>query len=93
MSSNLANDLGFLMDELGPSPSNSQRALSAARARQYFGIIFYWFEGGILKPNQTLENKFKNFNLAFQNRIKKPFIYQQMRIQVELLLIFSLLME
>ncbi len=73
MSSNLANDLGFLIDELGPSPSNDQRALSATRARQYFGIIFYWFEGGILKPNQLLENKFRNFKLALQNRIKKPF--------------------
>ena len=64
MSSNLANELGFLIDELGPSPSNEQRALSATRARQYFGIIFYWFEGGILKPNQLLENKFTNFKLA-----------------------------
>ena len=73
MSSNLANDLGFLIDELGPSPSNEQRALSATRARQYFGIIFYWFEGGILKPNQLLENKFTNFKLALENRIKKPF--------------------
>ena len=73
MSSNLANDLGFLMDELGPSPSKDQRALSAIRARQYFGIIFYWLEGGILKPNQFLDNKFKNFKYALENRIKKPF--------------------
>ena len=48
MSSNLANDLGLLMDELGHRPSKDQRALSAIRARQYFGIIFYWLEGGIL---------------------------------------------
>ena len=73
MSSNLANDLGFLMDELGPSPSKDQRALSAIRARQYFGIIFYWLEGGILKPNQFLDEKFKNFKYALENRIKKPF--------------------
>ena len=73
MSSNLANDLGFLMDELGPSPSKDQRALSAIRARQYFGIIFYWLEGGILKPNQFLDDKFKNFKYALENRIKKPF--------------------
>ena len=82
MSSNLANDLGFLIDELGPSPSNEQRALSATRARQYFGIIFYWFEGGILKPNQLLENKFTNFKLALENRIKNVEINLGNRIDV-----------
>ena len=69
MSSNLANDLGFLIDELGPSPSNEQRALSATRARQFLEY-FYWFEGGILKPNQLLENKFTNFKLALQSKLK-----------------------
>ena len=73
MSSNLANDLGFLIDDLGPSPSKDQRALSAIRARQYFNIIFYWLDGGILKPNQKLHDKFKNFKYALENRIKKPF--------------------
>ena len=73
MSSNLANDLGFLIDELGPNPTKDQRALSAIRARQYFGIIFYWLEKGILKPNQFLDDKFKNFKYALSNRIKKPF--------------------
>ena len=73
MSKNLANDLGFLIDELGPSPSKDQRALSAIRARQYFKIIFYWLDDGILKPNQLLDRKFKNFKFALENRIKKPF--------------------
>ena len=60
MSKNLAKDLGFLIDELGNTPSNDQRALSAARARQYFDIIFYWLEKGILKPNQSFDKRFKN---------------------------------
>jgi len=73
MSKNLAKDLGLLIDELGNEPSKDQRALSAIRARQYFDIIFYWLEGGILQPNQTIEPQFKNFRNSLQARIKKPF--------------------
>ena len=73
MSKNLAKDLGFLIDELGNTPSNDQRALSAARARQYFDIIFYWLDKGILKPNQSFDKRFKNFRTALEARIKEPF--------------------
>ena len=73
MSKNLAKDLGLLIDELGNEPSKDQRALSAIRARQYFDIIFYWLEGGILQPNQTIEPEFKNFRNSLQARIKEPF--------------------
>ena len=73
MSNNLANDLGLLIDELGNTPSNDQRALSALRARQYFDIIFYWLDGGILKPNQSFNIRFKNFRTALEARIKEPF--------------------
>ena len=73
MSKNLAKDLGLLIDELGNEPSKDQRALSAVRARQYFDIIFYWLEGGILQPNQTIEPQFKNFRNSLQARIKEPF--------------------
>ena len=55
MSNNLANDIGLLIDELGPSPSKDARALSAARARQYFNFIFIGLKDGILKPNQLLD--------------------------------------
>ena len=44
MSNNLANDIGLLLDELGPNPSKDARSLSAAKARQYFNFIFYWLE-------------------------------------------------
>ena len=73
MSKNLAKDLGLLINELGNEPSKDQRALSAIRARQYFDIIFYWLEGGILQPNQTIEPQFKNFRNSLQARIKEPF--------------------
>jgi two-component system, OmpR family, osmolarity sensor histidine kinase EnvZ len=73
MSGNLAKDLGLLIDELGNAPSEDQRALSAVRARHYFGIIFYWLDGGILKPNQSVSNKFRNFRTSLESRIKKPF--------------------
>jgi two-component system osmolarity sensor histidine kinase EnvZ len=73
MSKNLAKDLGLLIDELGNEPSKDQRALSAIRARQYFDIIFYWLEGGILQPNQKIELQFKNFRNSLQARIKEPF--------------------
>ena len=73
MSKNLAKDLGLLIDELGNEPSKDQRALSAVRARQYFDIIFYWLEGGILKPNQSFNSKFKNFRTSLESQIKKPF--------------------
>ena len=73
MANNLAKDLGLLIDELGKEPSKDQRALSAVRARQYFNIIFYWLEGGILKPNQSFNAKFENFRLSLQKRIKEPF--------------------
>jgi len=73
MSKNLAKDLGLLIDELGNEPSKDQRALSAIRARQYFDIIFYWLEGGILQPNQIVEPQFKNFRNSLQARIKEPF--------------------
>ena len=73
MSKNLAKDLGLLIDELGNEPSKDQRALSAVRARQYFDIIFYWLDGGILKPNQSFNSKFKNFRTSLESRIKKPF--------------------
>src|SRR5210317_389044 len=73
MSKNLAKDLGLLIDELGNEPSKDQRALSAIRARQYFDIIFYWLEGGILQPNQIIEPQFKNFRNSLQDRIKEPF--------------------
>ena len=73
MSKNLAKDLGLLIDELGNTPSNDQRALSAVRARQYFDIIFYWLDGGILKPNQSVNVRFKNFRTALEARIKEPF--------------------
>ena len=73
MSKNLAKDLGLLIDELGNEPSKDQRALSAVRARQYFDIIFYWLDGGILKPNQSFNFKFKNFRTSLESRIKKPF--------------------
>ena len=73
MSKNLAKDLGLLIDELGNEPSKDQRALSAVRARQYFDIIFYWLDEGILKPNQSFNSKFKNFRTSLENRIKKPF--------------------
>jgi two-component system osmolarity sensor histidine kinase EnvZ len=73
MSKNLAKDLGLLIDELGNTPSNDQRALSALRARQYFDIIFYWLDGGILKPNQSFNIRFKNFRTALEARIKEPF--------------------
>ena len=73
MSENLAKDLGLLIDELGNTPSNDQRALSALRARQYFDIIFYWLDGGILKPNQSFNIRFKNFRKALEARIKEPF--------------------
>ena len=73
MSKNLAKDLGLLIDELGNTPSNDQRALSALRARQYFDIIFYWLDGGILKPNQSFNIQFKNFRTALEARIKEPF--------------------
>ena len=73
MSKNLAEDLGLLIDELGNTPSNDQRALSASRARQYFDIIFYWLDKGILKPNQSFDLRFKNFRAALQTRIKEPF--------------------
>ena len=73
MSKNLAKDLGLLIDELGNEPSKDQRALSAVRARQYFDIIFYWLDGGILKPNQSFKSKFRNFRTSLESRIKKPF--------------------
>ncbi len=73
MSNNLAKDLGLLIDELGNEPSEDQRALSAVRARQYFGIIFYWLDGGILKPNQSFQSKFINFRTSLEARIKEPF--------------------
>jgi len=73
MSKNLAKDLGLLIDELGNEPSKDQRALSAIRARQYFDIIFYWLEGGILQPNQAIQAEFKNFRNSLQARIKEPF--------------------
>ena len=73
MSKSLAEDLGLLIDELGNTPSNDQRALSASRARQYFEIIFYWLDKGILKPNQSFDLRFKNFRAALQTRIKEPF--------------------
>ncbi len=73
MSKNLAKDVGLLIDELGNEPSKDQRALSAIRARQYFDIIFYWLEGGILQPNQIIEPQFKNFRNSLQARIKEPF--------------------
>ena len=73
MSKNLAKDLGLLIDELGNEPSKDQRALSAVRARQYFDIIFYWLDEGILKPNQSFNSKFKNFRTSLESRIKKPF--------------------
>ena len=73
MSKNLAKDLGLLIDELGNTPSNDQRALSAVRARQYFDIIFYWLDGGILKPNQSVNIRFQNFRAALETRIKEPF--------------------
>lgn len=73
MANNLAKDLGLLIDELGKEPSKDQRALSAVRARQYFNIIFYWLEGGILKPNQSFNAKFENFRISLQERIKEPF--------------------
>jgi two-component system, OmpR family, osmolarity sensor histidine kinase EnvZ len=73
MSKNLAKDLGLLIDELGNEPSKDQRALSAVRARQYFDIIFYWLEGGILQPNQSFNSKFKNFRISLETRIKEPF--------------------
>ena len=73
MANNLAKDLGLLIDELGNEPSKDQRALSAVRARQYFNIIFYWLEGGILKPNQSFNAKFENFRISLQERIKEPF--------------------
>ena len=73
MSKNLAKDLGLLIDELGNEPSKDQRALSAVRARQYFDIIFYWLDGGILKPNQSFNSKFKNFRNSLETRIKEPF--------------------
>ena len=40
---------------------------------QLLKIIFYWLDGGILKPNQLLNRKFKNFKSALENRIKNPF--------------------
>lgn len=73
MSKNLAKDVGLLIDELGNEPSKDQRALSAIRARQYFDIIFYWLEGGILQPNQVIEPQFKNFRNSLQARIREPF--------------------
>ena len=73
MSKNLANDIGLLIDELGSNPSKDERSLSATKARQYFNFIFYWLEGGILKPNQNLDKKFFNFRDALSLRIKKPF--------------------
>ena len=73
MSENLAKDLGLLIDELGNEPSKDQRALSAVRARQYFDIIFYWLDGGILQPNQSFNSKFKNFRTSLETRIKEPF--------------------
>ena len=73
MSKNLAKDVGLLIDELGTEPSKDQRALSAIRARQYFDIIFYWLDGGILQPNQIIEPEFKNFRNSLQARIKEPF--------------------
>ena len=73
MSENLAKDVGLLIDELGNEPSKDQRALSAIRARQYFDIIFYWLDGGILQPNQIIEPEFKNFRNSLQARIKEPF--------------------
>ena len=73
MSKNLAKDVGLLIDELGNEPSKDQRALSAIRARQYFDIIFYWLDGGILQPNQIIEPEFKNFRNSLQARIKEPF--------------------
>ena len=73
MSKNLAKDVGLLIDELGNEPSKDQRALSAIRARQYFDIIFYWLEGGILQPNQIIEPQFKNFRNSLQARIEEPF--------------------
>ncbi|MDA0764780.1 MAG: ATP-binding protein [Proteobacteria bacterium] len=73
MSKSLAEDLGLLIDELGNTPSKDQRALSASRARQYFDIIFYWLDKGILKPNQSFDLRFKNFRTALQTRIKEPF--------------------
>ena len=65
MSKNLANDIGLLIDELGSNPSKDERSLSATKARQYFNFIFYWLEGGILKPNQNLDKKFFNFRDFF----------------------------
>ena len=73
MSKNLAKDLGLLIDELGNTPSKDQRALSAVRARQYFDIIFYWLDGGILKPNQSFNIRFLSFRTALEARIKEPF--------------------
>ena len=73
MSENLAKDVGLLIDELGNEPSKDQRALSAIRARQYFDIIFYWLEGGILQPNQIIKPQFKNFINSLQARIREPF--------------------
>jgi two-component system, OmpR family, osmolarity sensor histidine kinase EnvZ len=75
MSKNLAKDLGLLIDELGNEPSKDQRALSAVRARQYFDIIFYWLDGGILQPNQSFNSKFKNFRTSLETRIKEPFYF------------------
>ena len=73
MSKNLAKDVGLLIDELGNEPSKDQRALSAIRARQYFDIIFYWLDSGILQPNQIIEPEFKNFRNSLQARIEEPF--------------------
>ena len=70
MSKNLANDIGLLIDELGSNPSKDERSLSATKARQYFNFIFYWLEGGILKPNQNLDKIFFNFRDALSLRIK-----------------------
>ena len=53
------------------------KELSAIRARQYFDIIFYWLEGGILQPNQIIEPQFKNFRNSLQARIKEPFTFQR----------------
>ena len=59
MSSNLANDLGFLMDELGPRPSKDQRALY--NARQILMSNSYGVDNAISKVPakfEELSNKF-----------------------------------
>ena len=82
MAKNLSKDLGLLIDELGKEPSKDQRALSAVRARQYFNIIFYWLEGGILKPNQSFNANLRTSVTLFKNELKNLFIYLPLKILV-----------